>query len=79
MSDNTFTPEYLQYLDRRYNDIKQVLEAVLGYFPYKALEENHLVDTLEAEFDYLADILGYEDLGTFLDRLLENMDGERDE
>jgi hypothetical protein len=70
--DSTYTPEYLQYLERRYNDIKQVLEAVLGCFPSETLEENHLVDTLEAEFDYLADILGYEDLGAFLDRLIES-------
>lgn len=70
MDETARTPEYMTYLERRYNDIKQVLEATLAYFPPEVLEENHLVETLECEFDYLADQLGFEDLETFLDRLI---------
>lgn len=74
----TFTPEYLVYLERRYNDLKQIVEAMVSYFPYEATEENHALDTIEREMDYLADILGYENIEAFLDRLIEN-DGGCDE
>jgi hypothetical protein len=72
------SPEYTAYLDRRYADIKQVLEAIYAHWPPEATEENHLIDTLEAEMNYLADTLGYEDIGAMLDRLVSNDEDEDD-
>jgi hypothetical protein len=60
----------------RYNDIKQVLEGVLTLFPPAAVDENHLLESLELEFDYLADLLGYEDLEAFVARLIKRYDEE---
>lgn len=70
------SPEYFTYLERRYNDIKQVLEGVLTMFPPEAVDENHLLESLEVEFDYLANELGFEDLETFVERLIKRYDEE---
>ncbi|MBZ0285825.1 MAG: hypothetical protein K8L97_34170 [Anaerolineae bacterium] len=70
MAERSYTPEYLEYLERRYVDLKQLFEAVISYYPPDAYEENHLFETIVCEFNYLADILGYEDEGAMLDRLL---------
>lgn len=75
--DDNMTPEYRRYLERRYVDLKQVYEAVVSYFPPDAYEENHLFETITAEFNYLAEVLGYEDDTAFLSRLLSH--GEDDE
>jgi hypothetical protein len=77
MSDRTYTPEHLAYLERRYVDLKQIFEAMISYFPPDAYDENHLFDTIVCEFNYLADILGFEDEHALLDRLLG--DDEDDE
>jgi hypothetical protein len=74
--DAQLSPEYLTYLEHRYNDIKQVLEGVLTLFPPEVVDENHLVESLELEFDYLADLLGYEDLEAFVTRLIKRYDEE---
>jgi hypothetical protein len=74
--DAQLSPEYLTYLEHRYNDIKQVLEGVLTLFPPEVVDENHLVESLELEFDYLADLLGYEDLEAFVARLIKRYDEE---
>lgn len=68
--DQNYRPEYLTYLERRYNDLKQVYEAMISYYPPEAYEENHLFDTIVCEFNYLADILGFEDTDAMLARLL---------
>lgn len=68
------SPEYLTYLEHRYNDIKQVLEGVLTMFPPQVLADNHLVDSLKLEFDYLADVLGFEDLEAFIERPIRRYD-----
>jgi len=70
MAERSYTPEYLEYLERRYVDLKQLFEAVISYYPPDAYEENHLFETIVCEFNYLADILGYEDESAMLDRLL---------
>ena len=70
------SPTYLTYLEHRYNDIKQVLEGVLTMFPPEAVDENHLLESLEVEFAYLADLLGLEDLETFVERLIKRYDEE---
>ncbi len=68
--NNNYRPEYLTYLERRYNDLKQVYEAMISYYPPDAYDENHLFDMIVLEFNYLADILGFEDTDALLDRLL---------
>ena len=70
------SPEHLIYLEHRYNDIKQVLEGVLTMFPPEVFDENHLVESLELEFNYLADLLGFEDLEAFVVRLIKRYDEE---
>jgi hypothetical protein len=54
-----------------------------AYFPPEVLDENATFRLMEAEFNYLADLLGYEDMAAFLDRLIANderqLDGEDDE
>ena len=70
------SPEYLIYLEHRYNDIKQVLEGVLTMFPPEVVDENHLVESLELEFDYLAEMFGFEDLEAFVVRLIKRYDEE---
>lgn len=57
------------YLERRYNDIKQVLEACYSYWDPELMDLNYLFEALEDEFNLLADKLGFEDVGAFLDRL----------
>lgn len=79
MAEKSYTPEYLGYLERRYVDLKQIFEAVISYYPPDAYEENHLFETIVCEFNYLADILGYEDEGQMLDRLLRNDEESEDE
>jgi hypothetical protein len=74
-----YRPEYLTYLERRYNDLKQVYEAMISYYPPDAYEENHLFDTIVAEFNYLADILGFEDTDALLNRLLGGSDDDFDD
>jgi hypothetical protein len=74
--DAQLSPEYLTYLEHRYNDIKQVLEGTLTMFPPDAVDENHLLESLELEFDYLAGLLGYEDLEAFVQRLIKRYDEE---
>lgn len=78
MAERSYTPEYLEYLERRYVDLKQLFEAVISYYPPDAYEENHLFETIVCEFNYLADILGYEDEGAMLDRLLSRDDDSDD-
>jgi hypothetical protein len=70
MVERAYTPEHLAYLERRYVDLKQIFEAMISYYPPDAYDENHLFDTIVCEFNYLADILGFEDEGSMLDRLL---------
>lgn len=77
--DRSYTPEHLAYLERRYVDLKQVFEAVVSYFPPEAYSDNHLIDTIVCEFNYLADILGFEDDMAFLDRLIGNQDARDDD
>jgi hypothetical protein len=82
MSNQSYTPEHLAYLERRYVDLKQVFEAMISYYPPEAYDENHLFDTVVCEFNYLADILGFENEEEMLDRLLGNgreSDDEYDE
>jgi hypothetical protein len=74
--DAQLSPEYLTYLEHRYNDIKQVLEGTLTMFTPQVLADNHLVDSLKLEFDYLADTLGFEDLDAFIERLIRRYDEE---
>ncbi len=78
MSDRSYTPEHLAFLERRYVDLKQVFEAMISYYPPDAYDENHLFDTIVCEFNYLADILGYEDENALLNRLLGDDDGDED-
>ena len=77
--NNNYRPEYLTYLERRYNDLKQVYEAMISYYPPDAYDENHLFDTIVCEFNYLADILGFEDESAMLDRLLGRDEDDEDE
>jgi hypothetical protein len=74
MASKSFTPEQLAYLERRYVDLKQVFEAMVSYYPPEAYDENYFFETIVCEFNYLADILGYEDENAFLDRLIGNTD-----
>jgi RNA polymerase primary sigma factor len=60
------------YYELRYNDLKQFMEAMTAYFPPEVLDENATFRLMEAEFNYLADMLGYEDMAAFLDRLIAN-------
>lgn len=77
--DRAYTPEHLAYLERRYVDLKQIFESVVSYFPPEAYSDNHLFDTIVCEFNYLADILGFEDDMAFLDRLIGNQDTVNDD
>jgi hypothetical protein len=70
MASQPYTPEHLAVLERRYVDLKQIFEAMISYYPPEAYDENYLFETIVCEFNYLADILGYEDEGALLDRLL---------
>jgi hypothetical protein len=76
MSNKSYTPEHLAYLERRYVDLKQVFEAVISYYPPEVYEDNYFFETVVCEFNYLADILGFEDEGAFLDRLIGHDDDE---
>lgn len=76
---NDLTPEYRAFLDRRYSDLKQIVEAVLAFWPPEALEENHLMTTIECEMDWLADKLGYEDVLAMLERLTGDVDEDDEE
>ena len=76
---NDLTPEYRAYLDHRYADIKQIIEAVFAFWPAEALEENHLIETLECEMNYLAAQLGCEDVLAMLERLTGDLDDDEDE
>lgn len=73
-TDTTYTVEYLTYLERRYNDLKEIYEAVASYYDPDLYEENHAFTTLLCEFNYLAGILGFEDEAAFLDRLCADCD-----
>jgi hypothetical protein len=77
--NRSYTPEHLAYLERRYVDLKQLFEAVISYYPPEAYEDNHLFDTIVCEFNYLADLLGFEDESAFLDRLIGHDEPEDDE
>lgn len=81
MAKQPFTPEHLAFLERRYVDLKQVYEAMVSYYPPDAYEENYLFETIVCEFNYLADVLGYEDDGAFLARLMgdDELDDEFDD
>jgi hypothetical protein len=70
MTSKSYTPEHLAYMERRYVDLKQVFEAVISYYPPEVYEDNYFFETIVCEFNYLADILGFEDEGAFLDRLI---------
>lgn len=76
MTNKSFTPEQLAYLERRYVDLKQVFEAMVSYYPPDAYDENYFFETIVCEFNYLADILGYEDENAFLDRLIGSADDD---
>jgi hypothetical protein len=71
------------YYELRYNDLKQFMEGMTAYFPPEVLDENATFRLMEAEFNYLADLLGYEDMAAFLDRLIANderdLDGDDDD
>jgi len=60
--------EYRIFLERRYVDIKAGTRSGTADPSAEALEENHLVDTLECELDYLADMIDMPDLGECLER-----------
>jgi hypothetical protein len=75
MANQSYTPEHLAYMERRYVDLKQVFEAMISYYPPEVYEDNYFFETIVCEFNYLADILGFEDEGAFLDRLI-GQDGE---
>jgi hypothetical protein len=82
MPKQSYTPEHLAFLERRYVDLKQVYEAMVSYFPPEAYEENYLFETIVCEFNYLADALGYEDDEAFLHRLMgdeTDIDDDTDE
>jgi len=79
MANKSYTPEHLAHLERRYVDLKQVFEAMISYYPPEAYEENYFFETIVCEFNYLADILGFEDEGAFLDRLISRDDDEEDD
>jgi hypothetical protein len=70
------TPEYRAYLERRYVDIKQIMEAMFSYFDPEVIEDNYLYVTLECEFNFLAAILDLEDFEAFLNRLVA-LDGDK--
>ncbi len=72
MGERSLTPEYLAYLERRYVDLKQVYEAMVSYFSPDIYEENYFFETVVCEFNYLADLLGYENDEAFLNRLVGN-------
>jgi hypothetical protein len=79
MGERSLTPEYLAYLERRYVDLKQVYEAMVSYFSPDIYEENYFFETVVCEFNYLADLLGYENDEAFLNRLVGNdLDDEDD-
>lgn len=78
MTKQPFTPEHLAFLERRYVDLKQVYEAMVSYYPPDAYEENYLFETIVCEFNYLADVLGYEDDGAFLARLMGDDEDDDD-
>src|ERR1700690_945434 len=67
-STSELPSDYRIYLERRRADIKDVLEAVIAFHPPEAYEDNHLVDTLECEFDYLSALLQLPDLDECLER-----------
>jgi hypothetical protein len=66
-----------QYKELRYVDLKQIVEAMLSYFPPEVIDDNVSFQALMGEFEWLADDLGYEDVEAMLDRLIGNQD--RDE
>ena len=68
--ERELTPEQFAYLDKRYNDLKQIYEAVISYHDYEMMQDNHLWTTICCEFNYLAAQLGFEDENAFLDRLV---------
>lgn len=78
-SNRSMTPEYLAFLERRYVDLKQVYEAMVSYYPPDAYEDNYLFETIVCEFNYLAEVLGYEDDGAFLARLMGDDDEAEDD
>jgi hypothetical protein len=67
------------YYELRYNDLKQFMEGMTAYFPPEVLDENATFRLMEAEFNYLADLLGYEDMAAFLDRLIANDERQLDD
>jgi hypothetical protein len=67
------------YYELRYNDLKQFMEAMTAYFPPEVLDENGTFRLMEAEFNYLAELLGYEDMAAFLDRLIANDERQFDD
>jgi len=77
MAEERGMPESVNdYYELRYNDLKQFMEAMTAYFPPEVLDENATFRLMEAEFNYLADMLGYEDMAAFLDRLIANDERE---
>jgi hypothetical protein len=78
MSNKSYTPEHLAYLERRYVDLKQVFEAMISYYPPEVYEDNYFFETIVCEFNYLAEILGFEDEGAFLERLIGRDDDDDD-
>jgi hypothetical protein len=63
-----------QYKELRYVDLKQIVEAMLSYFPPEVIDDNVSFHALMGEFEWLADDLGYEDVEAMLDRLIGNQD-----
>lgn len=78
-NNKSYSPEHLAYMERRYVDLKQVFESVVSYYPPEVYEENYFFETIVCEFNYLADILGYEDETAFLDRLIAQEDDDSDD
>jgi hypothetical protein len=67
------------YKETRYCDLKAIVEAMVSYYPPEVVAENVSYQALEAEFNWLAEDLGYEDLAKMLERLIRNFDNEQDE
>jgi hypothetical protein len=82
MSDDDFHSDDLPdrpYYEIRYAGLKQIIEAMVSYYPPSVLIENGAYQMLEAEFDLLASMLGYEDTEAMLERLIANDEADEED
>lgn len=61
----------LGYHRARYEHLKQIVTAMLNYYPFNMVVENYSYQALESEFNELADVLGLDDTNGVLTEMDE--------